>query len=188
MASSTVCLGISPPCSLHEICSAAASVSISNLRTPSWSYGVAHSRGKVADSSCVISGSSNILELRAKNCRTSICRAGMKGNGNSFFDCSIVQAESERLMSDYQYLIKLGINYGRFDREGKLLYVDEMKKLIARWQIFYKRMDLSDDFVATIYAKKLKTQVGPLGLSNVDLADSMHVILDEMKKDADAGM
>jgi hypothetical protein len=36
-----------------------------------------------------------------------------------FFDSEIVQQEAKQLFEDYQALIKLGSNYGKFDREGK---------------------------------------------------------------------
>ncbi|WP_152535228.1 DUF1825 family protein, partial [Candidatus Synechococcus spongiarum] len=37
----------------------------------------------------------------------------------SFFESEIVQQESKRLFEDYQQLMRLGSDYGKFDREGK---------------------------------------------------------------------
>ncbi len=36
-----------------------------------------------------------------------------------FFDSEIVQQEAKELFEDYQSLMKLGSDYGKFDREGK---------------------------------------------------------------------
>ena len=36
-----------------------------------------------------------------------------------FFESEIVQQESKRLFEDYQQLMHLGSDYGKFDREGK---------------------------------------------------------------------
>ncbi|KAJ7526070.1 hypothetical protein O6H91_17G080200 [Diphasiastrum complanatum] len=113
-------------------------------------------------------------------------KSGIRAAQQAFFESSIVQAESDSLRVDYSALLKLGRKYGKFDREGKVSYVEEMKKLVERWQIFVKRMELVDDFSAKCAVNKLRTEVGPLGLSNLDLADSMYIVLDEMKKDAEA--
>ena len=43
------------------------------------------------------------------------------------FDSDIVQDEAKRLFSDYQQLMQLGSEYGKFDREGK-------KLLSRRWK------------------------------------------------------
>ena len=42
----------------------------------------------------------------------------------SFIESDIVQEEAKKLFTDYQELMKLGSDYGKFDREGKvcLLY------------------------------------------------------------------
>ncbi|KAJ7549733.1 hypothetical protein O6H91_07G065500 [Diphasiastrum complanatum] len=77
----------------------------------------------------------------------------------SFFDSNVVQTELHRIQSDYKRLVHLGKNYPQFDREGKLSYIREMKDVLERWQIFHKRMELSDDFSAKLYAKHLKTKV-----------------------------
>ena len=37
----------------------------------------------------------------------------------AFFDSDIVQDEAKRLFGDYQQLMQLGSEYGKFDREGK---------------------------------------------------------------------
>ena len=37
----------------------------------------------------------------------------------NFFESEIVQEEAKRLFNDYQELMKLGSDYGKFDREEK---------------------------------------------------------------------
>ncbi|KAJ7526147.1 hypothetical protein O6H91_17G084200 [Diphasiastrum complanatum] len=113
-------------------------------------------------------------------------KSGIRAAQQAFFESSVVQAESDSLRADYSAILKLGRRYGKFDREGKVSYVQEMKKLVERWQIFVKRMELVDDFSAKCAVNRLRTEVGPLGLSDLDLADSMNIVLDEMRKDAEA--
>ena len=40
-----------------------------------------------------------------------------------FFESDIVQEEAKKLFTDYQELMKLGSDYGKFDREGKKMSV-----------------------------------------------------------------
>ena len=41
-----------------------------------------------------------------------------------FFDSEVVQNEAKKLFDDYQSLMNLGGEYGKFDREGKKLYIN----------------------------------------------------------------
>jgi Domain of unknown function (DUF1825) len=45
----------------------------------------------------------------------------------SFFESDIVQDEAKRLFGDYQSLMQLGSDYGKFDREGKKLFIERME-------------------------------------------------------------
>ena len=40
----------------------------------------------------------------------------------SFFESEIVQEEAKQLFTDYQNLMQLGSGYGKFDREGKVMF------------------------------------------------------------------
>ena len=40
-----------------------------------------------------------------------------------FFESDIVQEEAKQLFNDYQELMQLGSEYGKFDREGKKLFI-----------------------------------------------------------------
>ena len=40
------------------------------------------------------------------------------------FESEIVQDEAKRLFGDYQSLMQLGGEYGKFDREGKKLFIE----------------------------------------------------------------
>ena len=46
----------------------------------------------------------------------------------AFFDSDIVQDEAKRLFSDYQQLMQLGSEYGKFDREGKKKFIETMEE------------------------------------------------------------
>ena len=47
-----------------------------------------------------------------------------------FFDSEIVQQEAKQLFEDYQALIQLGNSYGKFDREGKKLFIEQMESIM----------------------------------------------------------
>lgn len=74
-----------------------------------------------------------------------------------FFDSDIVQEEAKKLFSDYQSLVQLGSDYGKFDREGKKLFIQQMETLMDRYRIFMKRFELSEDFMAQMTVEQLKT-------------------------------
>lgn len=102
-----------------------------------------------------------------------------------FFDSEIVQKEAKQLFEDYQALIKLGSNYGKFDREGKKLYIEQMENMLERYRIFMKRFELSEDFMAQVTIEQLKTQLSQFGLTPQQMFDQMHITLERMKAELD---
>lgn len=98
-----------------------------------------------------------------------------------FFDSEIVQQEARQLFEDYQALIKLGQNYGKFDREGKKMFIEQMEDLMERYRIFMKRFELSEDFMAQMTAQQLQTQLGQFGLTPQQMFDQMNLTLERMK-------
>lgn len=99
-----------------------------------------------------------------------------------FFDSEIVQQEAKELFEDYQALIQLGSNYGKFDREGKKLYIDRMEAMMDRYSIFMKRFELSEDFMAQMTVEQLKTQLGQFGMTPQQMFQQMHQTLERMKQ------
>ena len=53
----------------------------------------------------------------------------------AFFESEIVQEEAKRLFTDYQELMQLGSDYGKFDREGKKKFIDTMEGLMQRYRV-----------------------------------------------------
>ena len=51
-----------------------------------------------------------------------------------FFESDIVQEEAKKLFTDYQELMKLGSDYGKFDREGKKMFIKKMESLMDRYK------------------------------------------------------
>ncbi|MCS6793288.1 MAG: DUF1825 family protein [Oscillatoriaceae bacterium SKYG93] len=102
-----------------------------------------------------------------------------------FFDSEIVQKEAKQLFEDYQALIKLGSNYGKFDREGKKLYIEQMENMLERYRIFMKRFELSEDFMAQVTIEQLKTQLSQFGLTPQQMFEQMHITLERMKAELD---
>ena len=102
-----------------------------------------------------------------------------------FFDSEIVQQEAKQLFEDYQSLMRLGSDYGKFDREGKKLYIEQMEAVMERYRIFMKRFELSEDFMAQMTVEQLKTQLGQFGVTPQQMFDQMHLTLERMKSEVE---
>ncbi len=100
----------------------------------------------------------------------------------SFFESEIVQQESKRLFEDYQQLMHLGSDYGKFDREGKKLFIAQMEALMERYRIFMKRFELSDDFQARMTVEQLRTQLDQLGITPDQMFDQAKRTLEQMRR------
>jgi hypothetical protein len=102
-----------------------------------------------------------------------------------FFDSEIVQQEAKQLFEDYQSLMQLGNEYGKFDREGKKIFIEKMEAMMERYRIFLKRFELSDDFMAQMTVQQLQTQLGQFGITAQQMFDQMNVTLERMKAEVD---
>jgi len=100
-----------------------------------------------------------------------------------FFESDIVQEEAKQLFSDYQELMKLGSEYGKFDREGKKLFIKKMESLMDRYKVFMKRFELSEDFQAKMTVEQLKTQLNQFGITPEQMFDQMNQTLMRMKNE-----
>jgi hypothetical protein len=100
-----------------------------------------------------------------------------------FFDSEIVQQEAKELFEDYQSLIQLGGSYGKFDLEGKKIFIEQMESIMERYRIFMKRFELSDDFMAQMTVQQLNTQLGQFGITPQQMFDQMNVTLQRMKSE-----
>ncbi|MDJ0595735.1 MAG: DUF1825 family protein [Pleurocapsa sp. MO_226.B13] len=100
-----------------------------------------------------------------------------------FFDSQVVQEEAKKLFEDYQSLMKLGSEYGKFDREGKKMFIEQMEQLMERYRIFMKRFELSEDFMAQMTVQQLKTQLNQFGMTPQQMFDQMELTLKRMKSE-----
>ena len=107
----------------------------------------------------------------------------MSGN---FFESEIVQEEAKKLFTDYQQLMQLGSDYGKFDREGKKMFIKNMESLMERYKVFMKRFELSEDFQAKMTVEQLKTQLGQFGMTPDQMFDQMNMTLSRMKSQLDS--
>jgi phosphoenolpyruvate carboxylase len=98
-----------------------------------------------------------------------------------FFDSEVVQEEAKKLFEDYQSMMRLGSEYGKFDREGKKLYIEQMESVMERYRIFMKRAELSEDFMAQMSIEQLKTQLSQFGVSMQQMFDQTTLTLERMK-------
>jgi hypothetical protein len=101
----------------------------------------------------------------------------------AFFDSDIVQEEARRLFTDYQQLMQLGSDYGKFDREGKKLFIDRMEEMMDRYRVFMKRFELSEDFQAKLTVEQLRTQLGQFGLTPDSMFQQLNQTLERMKSE-----
>lgn len=100
-----------------------------------------------------------------------------------FFDSEVVQQEAKKLFEDYQSLMQLGSDYGKFDREGKKLYIERMEQMMERYNIFMKRFELSDDFMAQMTVQQLRTQLNQFGVTPQQMFEQMNMTLQRMKSE-----
>ena len=103
----------------------------------------------------------------------------------SFFESDIVQEEAKKLFVDYQNLMKLGSDYGKFDREGKKMFINTMEDLMERYKVFMKRFELSEDFQAKMTVEQLRTQLSQFGITPEQMFSQMNMTLDRMKAQLD---
>ena len=99
----------------------------------------------------------------------------------AFFESEIVQDEAKRLFSDYQQLMQLGSEYGKFDREGKKKFIETMEDLMGRYRVFMKRFELSEDFQAKLTVEQLRTQLSQFGITPEQMFEQMNSTLERMK-------
>ena len=102
-----------------------------------------------------------------------------------FFDSEIVQQEAKQLFEDYQSLVQLGSSYGKFDREGKKLFIERMEGLMERYRIFMKRFELSEDFMAQMTVQQLQTQLCQFGMTPQQMFEQMNLTLERMKAEVE---
>ncbi len=98
-----------------------------------------------------------------------------------FFDSEVVQQEAKKLFEDYQHLVQLGSDFGKFDREGKKMFIEQMEGVMERYKIFMKRFELSEDFMAQMAVEQMKTQLGQFGMTPQQMFDQMNMTLERMK-------
>ena len=103
----------------------------------------------------------------------------------AFFESEIVQEEAKRLFNDYQELMQLGADYGKFDREGKKMFIDTMEALMERYKVFMKRFELSEDFQAKMTVEQLRTQLSQFGITPEQMFEQMNMTLNRMKSELD---
>ena len=108
-------------------------------------------------------------------------RQGNEIRAMAFFDSDIVQDEAKRLFGDYQQLMQLGSDYGKFDREGKKKFIETMEELMGRYRVFMKRFELSEDFQAKLTVEQLRTQLGQFGITPEQMFEQMNTTLERMK-------
>lgn len=103
-----------------------------------------------------------------------------------FLPTDIMQKELMKLISDQKSLIDLGKKWKRFDREGKVAYVESLRKVCERWDIFLKRFELAEDFQSQCFLVQLdETLKNAFGMSRKDLRQNAYDMLETMERKID---
>ena len=118
---------------------------------------------------------------RARSNSTLLSQLAVMG----FFDSDLIQQEAKQLFEDYQQLTQLGSKYGKFDRDGKIVFIERMETLLDRYKIFMKRFELSDDFMAKMTVEQMNTQMSQFGMTPIQMFDQMNKTLERMKLEID---
>jgi len=82
--------------------------------------------------------------------------------------------------------MQLGGEYGKFDREGKKLFIGRMEELMDRYRVFMKRFELSEDFQAKLTVEQLRTQLSQFGITPEQMFQQMNLTLERMKTQLEA--
>ena len=81
--------------------------------------------------------------------------------------------------------MKLGSDYGKFDREGKKMFINQMEGVMERYKVFMKRFELSEDFQAKMTVEQLRTQLSQFGITPEQMFSQMNMTLERMKSQLD---
>ena len=65
------------------------------------------------------------------------------------------------------------------------MFIDTMEALMARYKVFMKRFELSEDFQAKMTVEQLRTQLGQFGMTPEQMFDQMNTTLERMKSQLD---
>lgn len=93
----------------------------------------------------------------------------------------VVRNEMAKLEKDYMELAKLGSQYVKFDRDGKLMYIDRALDVVERFNIFIARLKLSEDFSSQMFLKQYQTRLAEFGLTIESLYENTTKSLKMMK-------
>jgi len=101
------------------------------------------------------------------------------------FESAVVREEYEKLCRDHAGIVRLGESFGTFDALGKVAFLDQLKFIEERWDVFFSRFALlgalNPDFEAQTSAF-----LNSMGMD----ADQFREILDEthvlMREEAEA--
>lgn len=95
----------------------------------------------------------------------------------------VVRDEMMKLEADYMELAKLGSQYVKFDRDGKVMYIDRALDVVERFKIFLARLKLSDDFSSQMFIKQYQMKLEEVGLTIDSLYDNTTKSLKMMKEE-----
>lgn len=100
------------------------------------------------------------------------------------FKSDIVNEEWQKLAQDHAEMIKVGEEYGSFDREGKVIFIDRLEELENRWDTFYSRVGLMGA-INPDFEKQTAEYFEVMGMSNSEFRDVLAEAHLQMRRDAD---
>lgn len=98
-----------------------------------------------------------------------------------------LRAEFGRLLRDHEQLVGLGETYGTFDSRGKLVYLDELAKIVGRWEGILAAASRAGVAVDPLYVRCSKIYLERSRLTAVQYRDTVQGIHERMRAAAVKG-
>mmetsp|Transcript_2489 Transcript_2489/g.5528 ORF Transcript_2489/g.5528 Transcript_2489/m.5528 type:complete len:353 (+) Transcript_2489:241-1299(+) len=101
-------------------------------------------------------------------------------------DSPVVAEELNSIMKQHEQMVKMGEGYGKWDREGKKMYIQQLGSVEERWATFLKRFELMGE-VNPEYQQSTDAFLKSYQMSSVEeFKNWLKTTRDKMLSDAEA--
>jgi hypothetical protein len=101
------------------------------------------------------------------------------------FESPVVKDEYARLCRDHVSLIELGGKFGEFDPLGKIRFLDEIKAVQERWDVFFARFSLMGALNRD-YVRQCSAFLASMGMTEPEYRQLLEQCHDMMREEANA--
>jgi len=96
----------------------------------------------------------------------------------------MVREELAKLIKDHKMIVKLGEQYGKWDREGKKMYIDQLEAVEDRWDIFIKRFELMGE-QNPLFTEQAEAYLAKLQITPDEFREMNKKVRQQMREDAE---